>query len=67
MENFFFDDRFCGELSDLMDIFDIDSENINQLEEDWSCMVEETTLEPIFKTNAKDLCELLCSHNEDRF
>lgn len=27
MENFFYDDRFCSDLSDLMDVFDIDEDN----------------------------------------
>ena len=29
MENFFYDDKFCSDLSDLMDVFDIDEENVN--------------------------------------
>lgn len=48
MENFFYNDQFCSDLSDLMDIFDIDEDNLNELAEDWSVKVEESALEKIF-------------------
>jgi hypothetical protein len=48
MENFFYDDRFCSDISDLMDVFDIDDENLAELEDDWSVTCEETTLEKMF-------------------
>ncbi len=49
MENFFYDDKFCSDLSDLFDIFDIDDENIAELPDDWSATCEETTLEKMFE------------------
>jgi len=48
MENFFYDDRFCSDISDLMDVFDIDDENLAELEDDWLVTCEETTLEKMF-------------------
>ncbi len=35
MENFFYDEHFCFDLSDLMDLFDIDEDNLKELEEGW--------------------------------
>jgi 5'-deoxynucleotidase YfbR-like HD superfamily hydrolase len=64
MENFFYDDRFCGDLSYLMDVFDI--EEPKNLKDDWTCEIELTELEPIFKVDAKKLCQLLCNCNEER-
>ncbi len=66
MENFFYDDRFCSDVSDLFDIFDIDDENLDELPDDWSVKVELTDLEPIFKIDADNLCQLLADANEDR-
>jgi len=48
MENFFFDDKFCSDIPDLMRILDIDDENLKDVEDDWSITCEETTLEKIF-------------------
>lgn len=48
MENFFYDDKFCSDISDLMDVFDIDEDNLAELEDGWSVTCEETTLEKIF-------------------
>lgn len=64
MENFFYDDKFIGDLSDLMDTLDI--EDPKDLVDDWTCRVELTELEPIFKTDAKKMFELLCDCNEER-
>ena len=66
MENFFYDDRFCSDISELMDVFDIDDENLAELEDDWKVRVELTDLEPIFKVDADILCQLLADANEDR-
>ena len=65
MENFFYDDRFCGDLSDLMDVFDI--EEPKNLKDDWTCKVEMSELEPCIKLNAKKLLEILINENEERF
>jgi len=64
MENFFYDDRFCSDLSDLMDIFDI--EEPKNLKDDWTCKVGLSQLEPIFKVDAENLLKLLCYDNEER-
>jgi hypothetical protein len=48
MEKFFYDDRFCLDISDLMEILDIDDENLDELEDDWSVTCEGATLEKIF-------------------
>ncbi len=67
MENFFIDDNFCSDLEDLIRVCDLEDDNaIANLEEDWTCKIELTDLEPIFKVDAKKLCELLCDCNEER-
>lgn len=64
MENFFYDENFCSDLSDLMEVFDI--KEPKELKDGWTCKVELTELEPIFKINAEKLCQLLCDCNEER-
>lgn len=66
MENFFYDDRFCSDISDIFEIFDIEEEKLNELSETWNCKVELTTLEPVFKVDAEELSELLLDCNEER-
>lgn len=66
MENFFYDDSFCIDLDKLADLCGIDEENVNELKDDWNAKIELTDLEPIFTTNAEDLCQLLADNNEDR-
>ncbi len=68
MENFFYEDRFVSDLSELMDIFDFNEENINEeLEDGWSCVVEETDLEPIFQVDAKYIAEIIYNANYERY
>lgn len=67
MENFFYDDMFCSDLEDLANIFDVDENNVNELDEDWRVLVQMSNLETIFKVNANLLCRLLVDSNEDRF
>ena len=47
MENFFLEEKFCPDLSDLCDELDIDEDNVSQLPDDWSLEVCETSMEPI--------------------
>ncbi len=64
MENFFYDDKFCSDLSDLMDVFDIDEENVNELEDDWSATCEETSLEKIFVVKKEFAVNAIVSQTE---
>lgn len=49
MENFFYEDRFCSDLGDLMDELGLYEESdINELDENWSVDVMETKSEKIF-------------------
>lgn len=66
MEHFFYEDRFCLDLNCLADVFDIDEDNVNELEDDWNVIVELSDLEPIFNIDAENLCQLLADANEDR-
>lgn len=66
MENFFYDDTFCSDLDDLANVFDIDEDNANELQDDWQVKVEMSDLEPIFNIDADNLCQLLADANEDR-
>ena len=64
MENFFYDDEFCGDLSNIMDLIDI--EDPKELNDDWTCKIELAKLEPIFKVDANNVFTLLCDSNEER-
>ena len=66
MEHFFYDDRFCLDLEYLATVFDIDEDNVNELEYDWQVRVELSDLETIFKVDADNLCQLLADANEYR-
>lgn len=48
MENFFYNENFFSDLSELVDHLDIDENSISELPEDWSITCEETTLEKVF-------------------
>ena len=65
MENFFYEEEFCGDLGDLMDYFDI--EEPKHLKDDWTCKIEMAELEPCIKLNVKQLYEMLMNQNEERF
>jgi hypothetical protein len=66
MEHFFHDDDFCSDLDDLARIFDIEEDNINELDEDWKTIIELSDLEPIFSPDAEELCHILANFYEDR-
>jgi hypothetical protein len=66
MENFFYEDTFCYDIEDLAAVLDINEDNVNALKDDWQVKVELSNLEPIFKINAENLCELLADANEER-
>ncbi len=70
MENFFYEDRFCSELSDLMDVFDITEENIKDLDENWSVSVMASKLEKIFQFEQKFVVDAIVQQTdtwEERF
>ena len=66
MENFFYNETFCSDIGDLVDLFHINKKNINELSDDWQVKVELSDLEPIFKIDADTLCQLLGDANEER-
>ena len=66
MENFFYDDNFCSDIEDLARVFNIDEDNVNELEDNWQVKVELSDLEPIFKVDSDYLCQLLADTNEER-
>jgi len=66
MEHFFYEDTFCSDWEDLVNAFDIDENNVNELKDDWQIRVEFADLEPIFNVDANSLCQLLADNNEDR-
>ena len=57
MENFFIEDTFISDFDDLMDHFDIDEEKLHEVEEDWSCEIFLTDLEPVFVLDADWITE----------
>jgi hypothetical protein len=66
MEHFFYNDNFCSGIEDLARLFDIDEDNVNDLKDGWQVKVELSDLEPIFKVDAENLCQLLARANEER-
>lgn len=67
MENFFYNDDFYSDLNDLIDSLEID---IDRLEEDWSILVEQCSLEKIFTFKEKFITETILEATdtwEDRF
>jgi hypothetical protein len=67
MTNFYYDEEFYEDLHDLAKRFDVyNTEDLNELEDDWSVEIELTNLEPVFEINSDILCELLCEKNEER-
>lgn len=70
MENFFIDDKFYTDLSDLMDEIDIEEENINELPDDWSEKIQLSKLEKMFvlkKSFVVDAINQQTDRWEDRY
>lgn len=73
MEHFFYDDRFCSDMSDLLLHLDMndDKEVIEALPDDYTIKVELSDLEPIIKDDANEIAEWVedkaIQANEDRF
>lgn len=70
MENFFYDDRFCTDIDDLMCELDIDEETLSDLKDDWEITCEETTLEKIFVIKKEFATDAILTQTdtwEDRF
>ena len=67
MENFMCGDDFCHDLSDLMELYDIDEETVQELADDWVVNIELMDLERIVTLNVIDLGQMILDNNEDRF
>jgi len=70
MKNFFYDDRFCTDIEDLMCELDIDEETLSDMEDDWEIECEETTLEKIFVMKKEFITNTILNRTdiwEDRF
>ena len=68
MENFFYDDKFCTSIEDLMSELDIDE--VADLEDDWEVICQEATLEKIFVVTREFATDAILNHTdkwEDRF
>jgi len=65
IENFFIDDKFYSDLEEVLeDCFD---GNIDEVNDDWSVMVEMADLEPMFTLNYSKLHEMIVDNFEERF
>lgn len=64
MENFFYDDEFYHDLSDLLDQLDIDENTVNDLEEDYALSCNESVLEPVVKLTPDFIMDCI---DEERF
>lgn len=70
MENFFIEDRFYTELSDLIDEMDLDDEMVQNLPDDWSIEVEDSNLEKMFVFKERFVIDSIVERTdqwEDRF
>lgn len=70
IENFFYDDRFCTDIDDLMFELDIDEEVLLDLDDDWEIECEETTFEKMFVVEKQFVVDAIVSQTdlwEDRF
>lgn len=70
MENFFIDDKFYSDLSDLMEDMDIEEENISELPDDWSEKIQLSKLEKMFvlkKSFVVDAINQQTDRWEDRY
>ncbi len=65
MENFFYDDKFYSELSDLIDDITMEGK-VDELEEDWAVTCYESKLEPLILLD-KDLAEAFKSIRSNKF
>lgn len=55
MENFFVDDKFYSDFNEFLIDIEVEEDEINELDEDWTQEIELTTLEPILKIDEKYL------------
>jgi len=70
MENFFIDDSFYNDLSDMMDEMEIEEENISELPDDWSQKIQLSKLEKIFTLNKNFVTDAIIQKTdtwEERF
>jgi len=69
IENFFYGDRFCYDLSDLVDIL-TDGDDLEDIDDDWSIEVEESKLEKMFTMDKDFIVKSIVDNTErwdDRF
>ena len=71
MEHFFLEDRFYGDLDDLInDLFPEDGD-VEELDEDWSIRVMQSKLEPMFQMIKQEVVYVINQYigdiHEDRF
>lgn len=66
MENFFYDDKFYSELSDLIDDVTMDGDP-NELDDDWGVTCFESKLEPLVVLSKSWLQEIIFDTEEERF
>lgn len=68
---FYVEENFYLELSDLMDDYDIEEDELDDLPDDWSVKIEEATLEKMFKLTEDDVYTGIVDRielcHEDRF
>ncbi len=70
MENFFIDEKFYSDLSDLMDEMEIEEDNIHELPDDWSQKIQLSKLEKIFTLDKKFVADAIMQKTdtwEERF
>ncbi len=70
MENFFIDETFYTDFSDLMDEMEIEEDNIHELPDDWSQKIQLSKLEKIFTLDKKFVADAIMQKTdtwEERF
>jgi uncharacterized protein YutE (UPF0331/DUF86 family) len=70
MENLFKEEIFFCDLSDVMDYYDIDEDEFEELDDDWKIELQTSTLEPMFQLTEQVVIDAILQHTdtwEDRF
>ena len=62
MEDFFYNNDFYSELSDLCNYMDWDEDEINSFEDDFKLEVNQSRLEPIFKIDSEWITERISEY-----
>ena len=71
MEHFFIEDKFYGDLDDLINDWFPENGDVDELPDDWSIRAQESKLEPVFQLTESEVTNVINQYigsmHEDRF